>query len=54
MLTDEIGPGFLTDLYRLEALRPRVSDELCDRFHALKQLKKAQLSAEILHSERCV
>ncbi len=51
LLTDEIGPGFLTDLYRLEALRPRVSDELCDRFHALKQLKKAQLSAEILHSE---
>lgn len=51
LLTEEIGPGFLTDLYRLEALRPRVSDDLCDRFHGLKQLKKAQLSAEILHSE---
>jgi len=51
LLTDEIGEGFLTDLYRLEALRPRINDALCDRFHQVKQLKKAQLAAEILHSE---
>ena len=51
MLTEKIGDGFLTDLYQLEKLRPMINDELCDRFHEIKQMKKAELSAEILHSE---
>lgn len=51
MLTEKIGDGFLTDLYQLEKLRPMIDDELCDRFHEIKQMKKAELSAEILHSE---
>ena len=48
---EQIGDGFLTDLYQLEKLRPMIDDELCDRFHEIKQMKKAELSAEILHSE---
>ena len=54
LIADKIGDGFLTDLYRLEELKPFINDDLCRDFIRVKQAKKAQLAAEIAHSEGVV
>ena len=52
LLKDALGgDGFLTDLYRLEALRPLIDDELAERFIEVKAEKKRQLSELILERE---
>ena len=51
LITDEIGPGFETDLVRLKELIPKIDRLLCERFRAVKKLKKEQLCAEILKRE---
>ncbi len=47
LIKKHIGSGFLTDLDKLEALKPQISDDLCREFIAVKKEKKAQLAAEI-------
>lgn len=47
LIEKHIGSGFLTDLDKLEALKPQISDDLCREFIAVKKEKKAQLGAEI-------
>ena len=47
LIEKHIGSGFLTDLDKLEALKPQISDDLCREFIAVKKEKKAQLAAEI-------
>ena len=47
LIEKHIGGGFLTDLDKLEALKPQISDDLCREFIAVKKEKKAQLAAEI-------
>ncbi len=51
LIEGRIGPGFLTDLYRLEALKPFINDDLCQDFIQVKGEKKRQLAAEIAHME---
>lgn len=51
LIAQRIGDGFLTDLYKLEALKPHINDELCQAFQAVKHCKKAQLAAEIKRKE---
>ena len=47
LIASKIGDGFLTDLFRLEALKPLIDDGLCRDFIAVKREKKAQLCREI-------
>ena len=47
LLEQHIGTGFLTDLEKLSALRPQISDRLAEEFIAVKQEKKRQLAAFI-------
>ena len=47
LLDEEIGEGYMTDLFRLEALKERIDDGLAERFAAIKDVKKRQL-AEII------
>ena len=54
LIRSRIGDGFLTDLFRLEELKPHINDDLCREFIAVKQRKKAQLAAEIAHMEGVV
>ena len=54
LIRDEIGPGFLTDLDRLEKLKPRINEELIERFNRVKLLKKQQLCDRIWKQERVV
>ena len=54
LIRDAIGPGFETDLSRLRELIPGISEDLCDRFRAVKKIKKQQLCAEILKREGVV
>ncbi|MDO4484470.1 MAG: glycogen/starch/alpha-glucan phosphorylase [Clostridia bacterium] len=51
LLQEKVGDGFLTDLYRLADLKPRIDDELCRRFMAVKRQKKEQLCAKIMKHE---
>ena len=51
LIEEKIGAGFLTDLFRLEKLKPHIDDDLCRAFMAVKQEKKRQLAAEILRRE---
>jgi len=51
LIAGKIGNGFLTDLYRLEDLKPHINDELCRDFIEVKRQKKLQLAAEIAHME---
>lgn len=54
LITQQIGPGFLTDLNRLEELKPLISDELITQFNRVKLLKKQQLCDRIWKTERIV
>ena len=47
LIASKIGDGFLTDLFRLEALKPLIDDGLCRDFIAVKREKKAQLCRDI-------
>lgn len=51
LITSRIGPGFLTDLSRLTALRSNIDDSLVQDFHRIKQEKKRQLAAVIQRTE---
>ena len=51
LIREKIGDGFLTDLFRLEELKPHIDDDLCRAFMAVKRQKKEQLAAEILRKE---
>ena len=51
LIAGQIGDGFLTDLYKLEALKPCINDELCKAFMQVKRQKKEQLAAEIAKRE---
>ena len=51
LLDAEIGEGYLTDLFRLRALEDKIDDELAEKFIAVKQEKKRQLSKIILERE---
>lgn len=51
LLDQVIGEGYLTDLYRLEALRDKIDDDLARRFIEVKREKKRQLRALILARE---
>ena len=51
LLDEEIGEGYLTDLYHLEALRPKIDDALAERFMAVKLEKKRQLADLIRRQE---
>ncbi|MCI5766941.1 MAG: glycogen/starch/alpha-glucan phosphorylase, partial [Clostridiales bacterium] len=50
-IAGKIGDGFLTDLYRLEELKPFIDDALCRDFIRVKGEKKRQLAAEIARRE---
>ena len=54
LIQEHIGPGFLTDLSRLEELKPLIDDPLIDQFNRVKLLKKQQLCDRIWKSERIV
>lgn len=49
LLTRHIGPGFLTDLERLQQLRP-ITDDMVREFAAVKRRKKEQL-AQLLQKQ---
>ena len=51
LIAGKIGDGFLTDLYRLEELKPFIDDALCRDFIRVKGEKKRQLAAEIARRE---
>ena len=51
LIESKIGPGFMTDLYQLENLKPLIDDSLAQDFIAVKREKKEQLAAEILRKE---
>ena len=51
LLSSRIGDGFLTDLYKLEELKPYIDDQLCRDFMAVKRVKKEQLAAVIADVE---
>ena len=51
LITDQIGPGFETDLDRLKLLVPKINKSLCGKFRTVKKAKKKQLCAEILRRE---
>ena len=51
LIASRIGDGFLTDLYRLEDLKPYIDDQLCRDFMAVKRLKKEQLAAYVAATE---
>ena len=51
LITDEIGPGFETDLNRLKKLIPKIDSTLCEKFLVVKTVKKNQLSAEVMKHE---
>ena len=54
LITDQIGPGFETDLDRLKLLEPKINKSLCNKFHTVKKAKKKQLCAEILKRESVI
>ncbi|MBR3494334.1 MAG: glycogen/starch/alpha-glucan family phosphorylase [Clostridia bacterium] len=48
MLRRELGEdGFLTELDRLQALKPKITPALCREFTEIKRIKKEQLSAAV-------
>ena len=52
LLADALGTDdFLTDLYRLEALKPLIDDDLAARFIEVKDEKKRQLAEYVLENE---
>ena len=51
LLDGVIGPGYLTDLFRLRALDEKIDDALASRFIAVKREKKRQLAALIRERE---
>ena len=51
LISSRIGDGFLTDLYKLENLKPYIDDQLCRDFMAVKRMKKEQLAAYIADVE---
>lgn len=54
LITDQIGPGFETDLDRLKNLVPKINASLCGKFRTVKKTKKKQLCAEIVKREGVV
>ena len=54
LITSRIGPGFLTNLDRLEELKPLIDDELIREFNRIKREKKVQLAAVIEKNEGVV
>ncbi len=48
------GPGFITDLDKLQKLDPKINAALCKKFRSVKKEKKKQLSAEIAKREGVV
>ena len=54
LITQTIGSGFLTDLNRLERLKPFMNETLITQFNRVKLLKKQQLCDRIWKSERIV
>ena len=54
LLDSKIGAGYLTELDRLQALKPFINEDLAKEFMAVKQLKKQQLCEEILRREGVV
>ena len=51
LITDQIGPGFETDLDRLKALVPKINKTLCGKFRKVKTEKKKQLCSAVLKHE---
>lgn len=51
LIESRIGSGFLTELHRLEDLKPLIDDELCRGFIHVKEQKKKQLVSEIARRE---
>ena len=51
LITDQIGPGFETDLDLLKNLVPKINASLCGKFRTVKKAKKKQLAAEISRRE---
>ena len=51
LLDEEIGTGYLTDLFKLKALDEKIDDALAEKFIAVKQEKKRQLAAIIKERE---
>ena len=51
LLDEEIGDGYLTDLFKLKALDEKIDDALAEKFIAVKQEKKRQLAKLILERE---
>ena len=51
LITDQIGPGFETDLDLLKKLVPKINASLCNKFRTVKKAKKKQLAAEISRRE---
>ena len=51
LITDQIGPGFETDLDRLKELVPKINKSLCGKFCKVKNAKKKQLCSEISRRE---
>ena len=51
LIESRIGAGFITDLDRLQQLDPQIDTALCEKFHAVKKVKKEQLCAEIAKRE---
>ena len=51
LITNQIGPGFETDLDKLKELVPKINKSLCSKFRTVKKAKKKQLCAEILAKE---
>ena len=51
LLDEEIGEGYLTDLFKLKELEPKIDDALAEKFIAIKQEKKRQLAKIIRERE---
>ena len=51
MIERQIGPGFLTDLNRLEELKGKINDDLVREFNEIKMEKKRQLARIIARNE---
>ena len=51
LLDEEIGEGYLTDLFKLKELEPKIDDALAEKFIEIKQEKKRQLAKIIFERE---
>ncbi len=51
LLDEAVGPGYLTDLYKLDELKDKIDDDLAARFVEVKREKKRQLAAILRERE---